>query len=107
MNQTSTLTYPASATMHRHRSIRRYTTVDVPEDVLDDILSAGIRASSSGNMQTYSIIVTHDQALREALYVPHMEQEMVVDAPLLVTFCADFRRMRHWLRLNEAPGQFR
>jgi nitroreductase len=106
MTQSEIVPYPVSVAMHRHRSIRRYMVDDVPEEMLDDILGAGIRASSSGNMQTYSIIVTRDEALREALYVPHMEQEMVVDAPVLLTFCADFRRMRHWLRLNEAPDNF-
>jgi hypothetical protein len=57
-------------------------------------------------MQTYSIIVTRDRALREQLYAPHMEQEMVLDAPVLLTFCADFHRMRRWLRLSDAPDNF-
>jgi len=30
----------------------------------------------------------------------------VLDAPVLLTFCADFRRMRHWLRLSDAPDNF-
>ena len=60
--------------IHQHRSIREYKPDPVPDTLLTDILAAGIRASSSGNMQTYSIIVTRDQALREQLYLPHMEQ---------------------------------
>ncbi len=106
MTETMTLPYPASATMHGHRSIRRYQPDEIPEQMLQEILAAGIRASSSGNMQAYSIIVTSDLALREKLYVAHMEQEMVLEAPLLLTFCADFRRMRHWLRLSDAPDNF-
>ena len=70
------------------------------------ILEAGVRASSSGNMQAYSIIVTRDRALRERLYEPHMEQNMVLDAPVLLTFCADFFRMRRWLQLSDAPDGF-
>ena len=93
-------------TIHQHRSIREYKPDPVPDDLLQEILAAGIRASSSGNMQTYSIIVTKDRALREKLYVPHMEQNMVLDAPVLVTFCADFHRMRHWLRVSDAPDNF-
>jgi hypothetical protein len=57
-------------------------------------------------MQTYSIIVTRDRALRERLYTPHMEQNMVLDAPILLTFCADFNRMRKWLKLSNAPDNF-
>lgn len=92
--------------IHHHRSIRQYKPDLVPEDVLSEILAAGIRASSSGNMQTYSIIATRDRAIREQLYAPHMEQSMVLDAPILLTFCADFNRMRKWLKLNNAPDNF-
>ena len=97
---------PLIEEINKHRSIRSYKPDPVPEDLLATILDAGIHASSSGNMQTYSIIVTRDRALREALYVPHLEQDMVLEAPVLLTFCADFHRMRHWLRLNEAPDNF-
>jgi nitroreductase len=90
-------------TIHRHRSIRKYKPDPVPDDLLTEILEAGIRASSSGNMQTYSIVITRDRALREQLYTPHMEQSMVLDAPILLTFCADFHRMQRWLRLSDAP----
>ena len=57
-------------------------------------------------MQTYSIIVTRDPLLRQALYEPHMEQSMVLDAPVLLTFCADFHRMRRWLAVRDAPDNF-
>jgi len=89
-----------------HRSIRKYKPDPIPEELLREILQAGIRTSSSGNMQTYSIIVTQDQQLRESLLEPHMGQKMVVDAPVFLTFCADFNRMRHWLKLNQAADNF-
>ncbi|MCD4684704.1 MAG: nitroreductase family protein [Anaerolineae bacterium] len=98
--------HPVFETIHRHRSIRQYKPDPVPNDLLRDILAAGIRASSSGNMQAYSIIVTQDRALREKLYIPHMEQSMVLDAPVLITFCADFHRMRGWLRASNAALSF-
>lgn len=97
---------PTLATIHAHRSIRRYKPDPVPEPLLTEILEAGIRASSSGNMQTYSIIVTRDRALRQRLHEPHMLQSMVLDAPVLLTFCADFHRMRRWLALSDAPDGF-
>ena len=40
----------------QHRSIRAYKPDPVPDALLNELLEAGIRASSSGNMQTYSII---------------------------------------------------
>ncbi|RSD22316.1 nitroreductase family protein [Mesobacillus subterraneus] len=92
--------------IHGHRSIREYEDWEVSQELLDQILDAGIRASSSGNMQTYSIIVTKDKELKKKLYSAHMEQSMVIDAPILLTFCADFNRMRKWLSVNEAPVHF-
>jgi nitroreductase len=90
----------------QHRSIRSYKSDPVPEEILNDCLETGIRASSSGNMESYSIIVTRERALRERLYKPHYEQSMVLEAPLLLTFCADFHRMRLWLKQSDAPDNF-
>src|SRR4051812_518295 len=90
----------------RHCSIRKYKSQPVPEDVLERILAAALRASSSGNMQAYSIIVTEDPRLKQQLFKPHFEQSMVLEAPLLLTFCSDFHRMRQWLELRDAPANF-
>lgn len=92
--------------IHQHRSIRKYTNENVSEEIVNEILEAGIRASSSGNMNTYSIIITRDKDLRQKLHKPHMYQDMVLDAPVLVTFCADFYRMRKWLKVSDAPDGF-
>ena len=95
---------PVIEQINQHRSIRKYKPDPIPEDLLQKILEAGIRASSSGNMQTYSIIVTGDKTRREQLHNAHFEQNMVLEAPLLLTFCADFHRMRQWLRISAGPG---
>lgn len=92
--------------MRSHRSIRRYKSDPVPDDLLEEILETGIRASSYGNMQTYSVIVSRDQETRDRLYEPLRKQEMVRQAPLQLTYCVDFRRMRKWLAANDAPDNF-
>lgn len=92
--------------IHKHRSIRKYKPDPVPEDTLQKILSAGIRASSSGNMQSYSIILIKEEEQRKDLYLALGEQPMVLDAPIFVTFCADFHRMRQWVALRDAADNF-
>ena len=92
--------------LNNHKSIRKYKSDKISEEKLEKILGAGLRASSSGNMQTYSVIVTESEELKQKLYEPHFKQNMVIDAPYLVTFCADFRRMRHWLKDSDAPVHF-
>jgi nitroreductase len=92
-------------TILNHRSIRKYTGDPVPDEILDYILEAGTRASTTGNMQAYSIVVTTDTALKEELAPCHFDQPMVKQAPVVLTFCADFNRFSKWCRLRDAePG---
>ncbi|MCB0020127.1 MAG: nitroreductase family protein, partial [Anaerolineales bacterium] len=77
-----------------HRSIRQFKDTPIPDELLNEMLYAGLRGSSSGNMQTWSVIVTRDPEMKEKLFVAHREQEMVRQAPVVLTFCADVFRMR-------------
>ena len=92
--------------IHNHVSVRSYKKDPVPEEVLHKILLAASRASSSGNMQAYSIIVTENEHIKQQLFEPHFRQEMILEAPLILTFCADFHRMRKWLEISDAPDNF-
>ncbi len=88
-----------------HKSIRKYKEKDIPEEVLNQILYAAIRASNTGNMQVYSIIVTKDKEMKEKLSPTHFNQPMVKQAPVLLTFCADFNRFNKWcLERKAEPG---
>ena len=92
-------------TILNHRSIRKYKSDPVPEQVLDYILEAGSRASTTGNMQLYSIIVTTEDGIKEELSPCHFNQGMVREAPLVLTFCADFNRFKLWCKQRKAePG---
>lgn len=88
-----------------HKTIRKYKSDPIPDSVLNDILKAASRASTTGNMQVYSIIVTRNENLKKQLWEAHFKQNMVLEAPLLLTFCADFNRFNQWCRLRKAePG---
>lgn len=88
-----------------HRSIRKYKPDSIPSAVLDRILEAGSRASTTGNMQVYSMIVTTNPEIKEKLWKVHFRQDMVKQAPVIITFCADFNRFNIWCRMREAePG---
>ena len=89
-----------------HRSIREYRSDPIPDDHLGEILLAATRASSSGNMQTYSIIVTKDAERRKALWKMHFEQDMILQAPVLLTFCVDWNRMNRWCRASDAEPAY-
>jgi nitroreductase len=87
------------------RTIRKYSDKPVGTELLNDILSSGCRASTTGNMQVYSIIVTREEAKKRELSPFHFNQKMVTEAPVVLTFCADFNRFSKWCKLRNAePG---
>ena len=93
------------STIFGHRSIRTYKSDDIPSAVLEEILAAGTRASTTGNMQVYSIVVTKDPELKQQLWEVHFKQDMVLQAPVVLTFCADFNRFTKWCEWRQAnPG---
>ena len=53
--------------LFKHRSIRKFRPTPIPEEVLRECLEAASRASTCGNMQLYSLVVTRDETLRERL----------------------------------------
>lgn len=89
-----------------HRSIRRYRSDAIPQEHVDSIVHAATRASSSGNMQTYSIVMTRDADRRRSLWSMHFEQDMILQAPMLMTFCADWNRMNLWCRQSGATPSY-
>ena len=92
-------------TILNHRSIRKYSNRQIEKHILDEILIAGTKASTTGNMQVYSIIVSQDNAIKDKLWGAHFKQDMVKQAPLVLTFCADFNRFNKWCELRGAtPG---
>ncbi|HEX7494284.1 MAG TPA: nitroreductase family protein [Bacteroidales bacterium] len=87
------------------RTIRKYSSEPVDDKLLDEILMMGCRASTTGNMQVYSIIVTRDNRIKSDLAPLHFNQKMIIEAPVVLTFCADFNRFNKWCLLRKAePG---
>ncbi|MBM3421381.1 MAG: NADPH-dependent oxidoreductase [Bacteroidetes bacterium] len=87
------------------KTIRKYSDKEVSDADLNYILDAAIRTSTTGNMQVYSIIVTRESGMKARLAPAHFNQKMVTEAPVMLTFCADFNRFSKWCRLREAePG---
>jgi nitroreductase len=95
-----------AALMAAHRSVRRYRSDPVDAGFIDSVLQNALHgSSSSGNLNAVSVIRSGDRALREQLCALHGSQPMVLQAPWVLTFCADTWRTRQWLALRRArPG---
>jgi nitroreductase len=91
--------------LRNRRTVRKYTSEKISNDLLNELLEAGCRASTTGNMQVYSIIITRDEERKRALSPLHFNQKMVTEAPVVLTFCADFNRFNKWCKTRNAePG---
>ena len=83
----------------KHRtSIRKYSSKEVPSQLITALLENAERTPTMGNLQLYSVI-------KKLLSPPHFNQPMVQNAPVVLTFCADYRRTSLWATQRQAqPG---
>lgn len=91
--------------LETRRSIRKYSDRDVTDELLNNLLEQALRTQTMGNLQLYSVVVTRDKEKKQQLAPAHFNQPMVTGAPVVLTFCADFRRTTQWARCRKAdPG---
>lgn len=87
------------------RTIRKYATKDVDNEMLSDLLAKASRTQTMGNMQLYSVVITRSEEGKKALAPAHFNQPMVTQALVVLTICADFRRATDWCLQRKAdPG---
>ena len=91
--------------IHTRRTIRQYAPRDVDDQLLLRLLADAERTQTMGNLQLYSVVVTRDTDKKAQLAPAHFNQPMVTQAPVVLTFCADFRRTTRWAEERQAdPG---
>ncbi len=91
--------------MRNRRSIRKYSNIEVTDELLNDLFEIASRASTMGNLQLYSVVITRDEANKELLSPAHFNQPMVKQAPVVLTICADYNRVVKWCQARQAvPG---
>jgi FMN reductase (NADPH) len=84
--------------LQNHRSIRKFTDQPVSEDQLNAILEAAQAASTSSNMQAYSVIHVTDEGLKSQLAALAGNQAYVSECPLFLVWCADLHRYTQAVR---------
>lgn len=92
-------------TITTRRSIRKYQRKEVDNELINKLLSQSERTQTMGNLQLYSVVITHSDEQKRKLAPAHFHQPMVTQAPVVLTFCADFRRTSSWAECRKAqPG---
>lgn len=87
------------------RSIRQYSDKKIGNDLLNSLLSRAEQTQTMGNLQLYSVIITREPEMKKRLAPAHFNQPMVEEAPVVLTFCADYNRTTQWCLNRQAePG---
>ena len=79
--------------LKNHYSVRKYTTRQVPDEMVKTIVDCGQMAPTSSYFQSYTIIQVSDAEKRKNLRKWSGDQEWVETAPLALLFCADLHRI--------------
>jgi len=83
-------------------SCRDFTDQKIENDVMDNILKAGVHAPTGGNLQPFSIIMISDDKQKHKIGEMG-NQKLVEKAPVSLLFCIDFHRNKRWAKLEGAP----
>jgi nitroreductase len=84
---------PTLDLIHAHGSVRAYKPDPLPASTIETIVAAAQRASTSSNLQAYSVIAVTDATRRERLAQLCGKQMFITQAPLFLAWCADLARL--------------
>jgi len=76
-----------------HRSVRKFSDKEVSRDVIEQLIAASQSASTSSNLQFFSIVSVQEPARRERITDLCSKQDQVKNAPWFFAFCADHYRL--------------
>ena len=78
--------------LHQRKSVRVYEDRPVKQEVRQAVLEAAVQAPTAGNMALYTILDITDQTIKDMLAVSCDNQPFIATAPMVLIFCADYRR---------------
>ena len=78
--------------LYQRKSVRVYENRPIEQDVKRAILEAAVQAPTAGNMSLFTILDITDQETKNALAKSCDDQPFIATAPMVLIFCADYRR---------------
>jgi nitroreductase/FMN reductase [NAD(P)H] len=91
------------ATILSHRTHRRYTEQPISEDLLQQVLAAGLSAPAKSDLQQVAVIRVENPAIRKAIAALLPAMPWVGNAPRFLVVCGDSRRIRRVCELRKIP----
>ena len=84
-----------------HRSVRSYLPRPLPQGTLETLVAAAQSASTSSNLQTWSVVAVTDPDAKRKLSAVAANQQHIIECPLFLVWLADISRNQ---RLGDAAG---
>jgi nitroreductase len=82
-------------TIYKRRSIRKYTSEKVPDEVVLECIKAGMNAPSAGDQQPWHFIIINERRLLDAIPSIHPHSKMLHQASTAILVCADPSLEKH------------
>jgi nitroreductase len=80
-------------TILNHRSVRGFRSDALPDGTLELLIAAAQSASTSSNLQLWSVVAVEEQGHKSRLAMLAGDQQFIRDAPLLLVWLADMARI--------------
>lgn len=94
------MTTPTIELIHSHGSVRKYKPDPVPNELVETIVAAGQCASTSSNLQMYSVVAVSDLEIRTRFQELCGGQKHIGKAPIFLAWCADLSRLDRTCKLQ-------
>ena len=78
--------------LYQRKSVRAYEERPIEKENKQAILEAARQAATAGNMALYTILDITKQEIKERLAVTCDNQPFIAKAPMVLIFCADYKR---------------
>lgn len=88
-----------------HRSVRRFSDRPIEDDLLRALVACAQSASTSSNLQLWSVISVDRPDRRQAIAALCANQRQVIEAPRFLAFLADHHRVRFAAHLAGLGGE--
>lgn len=87
----------------KHRSVRAYTPDPLPVGTLEAMVAAAQSASSSSNLQVWSVVAVEEHARKARLAHLAGNQAHITDCPLFLVWLADLARLARVAAQRDIP----
>lgn len=81
--------------IYKRRSIRKYTSKEVPDEKLLEFVKAGMNAPSAGNQQPWRFVIVTERSILDKIPGIHPYAEMLKQAPAAIIVCGDLDLESH------------